>query len=185
MQQHARGVVIGAVAIVLAAVLIGAGVVALVRSPDEKLVTIAAGAMSAEDAEGEMVLSALDMVPGEHTSSTVTVINTWHRDGIVTLSMSTPDDKPRGRDDAKLSDWLDLLIYEGTTEHTPVYKGALASFRQQQLPGVLAADGPARTFVFEVTFRPGGAATAGVERAGTTVHFEWGIRAAPEVGSGS
>lgn len=125
---------------------------------------VSSGTLSQTNSGNEAILTALDMLPGETRTGTVTIKNTGTTTGIFTLSDSNLVDTP-GPHGGQLSAVLDLTVRDDT-RNVQLYTGKFNAFPSPPddipLPGT--GTGPPtnwqpdeqHTFTFSVTFPEGG-----------------------------
>jgi spore coat-associated protein N len=146
-----------AVLAVAAGSVIGSGAVFTSASANPANVFTAGNLHHTNNKSGAAILTASLMKPGDSTQGTVTINNDGDLGGTFSITTSNMSDTA-GSNGGKLSDVLQLAVYDQTTSQT-IYSGAIKSVGTVSA-GTYAA-GASHTYRFTVTFPDGGTPGSG------------------------
>jgi hypothetical protein len=142
------------------------------QSPEPVLARVTAPLAHSNSRDGQAILTAANLRPGEQRTGEVTIKNEGHA-GVLYLVAHGPVDSssPSGQ---RISDRLSMTIADTTGNVRTLAVGPLSTIATCQALGELAA-GEQRTYRFTVTFPEGGAGGADNGLAGATarVDYEW------------
>jgi hypothetical protein len=117
------------------------------------------------DLDGEAILTAEQLLPGDSAEGAVTISNVGDADGAFTLTASNLVDDPV---DPAFSEVLTLTISDGSEA---VWNGPLADVDSEPIALGTWAAGEEHTYTFSVTFAAG--STNEYQDAQTTLDFTW------------
>ncbi len=139
--------------------------------------TFSAGILdvSSDPGDGQAILTAADLVPGDSANGSVTITNDGTVDGSnwkleQAVATSVAGDDPDSEASAELKDALTLTV---TTGDTPVYSGPLTGLSSVDLAAVPA--GESRTYDFAVTFAAG--SDDGYQGSSVSTSYTWSASA--------
>lgn len=164
MARNSRRLIVAIVVLLVAAVVVAFSFSLFSSTSANPGNVTASGIMEMDNsADGQAILTAQDLLPGDSASGTVTVENVGDAGGDFTLSAGNLVDEPA---DPALSGVLTLTVTDGGTT---VYSGLLNAFAGADL-GTWAA-GESHTYTFTVTFD----SASGNEYQGarSSVDFTW------------
>jgi len=124
--------------------------------------------------DGQPVLSAAGLGPGDTAAGQVTVSNAGMGSGQFSVKRQALSDSP-GAGGGALSERLQLVVRDVTvsTSPTTVYSGALGAMSERGL-GTLGP-GEARVYHFAASFPEGGSADNAYEGAAASVAYKWTV----------
>jgi hypothetical protein len=140
--------------------------------------TSASGAVTISNSQdGQAILQARPMLPGQEASGTVQLVNTGDGPESLTLDSNDPVDQP-GPGGGHLSDRLLLRVYDLSSSSRLVYDGSLTGLHLADLG--TWSKGESHTFRFVVTFPDGGAngADNAYQGSAASIGFSWTAGAA-------
>jgi len=135
--------------------------------------TSATGAVSISNSqEGQAILQARPMLPGQETTGTVQLVNTGDGPETMTLDSSDPVDQP-GPAGGRLSQRLLLRVYDVSAGSRLVYDGSLTGLHLADLGTWDTSE--SHTFRFVVSFPDGGAngADNAYQGSAASIGFTW------------
>ncbi|WP_205695895.1 hypothetical protein [Conexibacter sp. SYSU D00693] len=140
--------------------------------------TFSAGILKAgSDKDGQAILTASNLVPGQSATGSVTISNTGNVAGngwkvAQAVTGTTAGDDPHSDASASLKD---VAVLKVATGGTTVYEGTVAGFTGADLEAIPA--GGSRQYDFTVTFPGSGANDNAYEGSSFTTSYTWSASA--------